>query len=170
MPAQLQRGVEKNLRDDYGLNPRQKRFAEEYAACGCGERAAVAAGYSAASARQEASRLLTNVNIITYLRTLQDQLSETRVLTATETKIFWSDVVRDDNQKMTDRLQASVHLARASGLFREQVEMETHPDPEGETRIFLPAIKNEDGSWLDPPGKRGNDIEIYDPDNEVRKD
>ncbi len=159
-----------NLRDDYGLNLRQRRFAEEYAASGCGERAATAAGYSVSSARQEASRLLTNDNIIKYIRTLQDQLSETRVLTATETKIFWSDVVRDDNQKMADRLQASVHLARASGLFREHVEMDIHPDPEGETRIFLPAIRNEDGSWLDPPGKRGDSIEIYDPDAEVHED
>ena len=158
------------MRDDYGLTPRQKRFVEEYAACGCGERAAVAAGYSAASARQEASRLLTNDNIIMYLRTLQNQLSETRVLTATETKMFWSDVVRDDNQKMTDRLQASVNLARASGLFREHVEMDIHPDSEGETRIFLPAIRNEDGSWLVPPGKRGNGIEIYDPDARDEED
>lgn len=157
------------MRDNYGLTPRQKRFVEEYATCGCGERAAVAAGYSASSARQEASRLLTNDNIIMYLRTLQDQLSETRVLTATEAKMFWSDVVRDDNQKMADRLQASVHLARASGLFREHVEMDIHPDSEGETRIFLPAIRNEDGSWLDPPGKRGDGIEIYDPGAEVRE-
>ena len=152
------------MKDDYGLTPRQKRFAEEYAACGCGERAAVAAGFSASSARQEASRLLTNVNVIKYLRTLQDQLFETRVLTARETKIFWSDVIRDDSQKMSDRLQASVHLARASGLFRERVEMDIHPDNKGGTQIFLPAIKNEDGSWLDPPGKRGLGITIYDPD------
>ncbi len=158
------------MRDDYGLTPRQKRFAEEYAARGCGERAAVAAGYSAASARQEASRLLTNDNIIKYIRTLQDQLSETRVLTASETKIFWSDVIRDDSQRMSDRLQASVHLARASGLFREQVEMDIHPDPEGETRFFLPAIRNEDGSWLDPPEKKGDCIVIYDPDAEVSED
>lgn len=158
------------MKDDFGLTPRQKRFAEEYAGCGCGERAALAAGYSASSARQEASRLLTNANIVKYLRTLQDQLSETRVLTATETKMFWSDVVRDDSQKMSDRLQASSNLARASGLFRERVEMDIHPDDAGGTRIFLPAIRNEDGSWLDPPGKRGHGVVIYDPDAEERED
>ena len=126
------------------LTPRQKKFCELYAMDPCGERAAVQAGYQNKSARQQASRLLTNANIINYIREIQEALSDTRILTATETKIFWSDVVRDETQKMSDRLQASAHLAKSGGFFLTAIEMDIHNEKRKTTLICLPAIPGKD--------------------------
>ena len=56
------------------LNPRQKRFVEEYLRLGSGKAAAVAAGYSARSAEQQASRLLTMPEVQAYRREMEQKL------------------------------------------------------------------------------------------------
>ena len=116
------------------LTPRQKLFCEYYAMDPCGEKAAVLAGYQKNSARQQASRLLTNANIKKYIREIQEAESEFRVLTATEIRMFWSSVVRDETQRMSDRLQASVNLAKSSGIFQTAVKMDVH-DEEGKNTL-----------------------------------
>ena len=57
-----------------GLNPRQKRFVEEYLRLGSGKDAAVAAGYSAKAAEQQASRLLSMPEVQAYRRELEQKL------------------------------------------------------------------------------------------------
>lgn len=137
------------------LTPKQKKFCEIYAMDPCGERAAIAAGYESKSARQQASRLLTNENIIIYIRELQETMSSARILTATETRMFWSDIIKDEKQKMSDRLQASLLLAKSGGLFRTSVEMNLHHEEKPSTLICLPAIPGED------PPRRGKNTWIY---------
>lgn len=57
------------------LKPKQIRFCEYYVALGGNAtKAAIAAGYSEKSARQQGSRLLTNVDIVAYTRVLQKLL------------------------------------------------------------------------------------------------
>lgn len=56
------------------LNPRQRRFVEEYLRCGIGKEAAISAGYSPKSAEQQASRLLTMPEVQTYRRELEQKL------------------------------------------------------------------------------------------------
>ena len=57
------------------LKPKQIRFCEYYVALGGNAtKAAIAAGYSEKSARQQGSRLLTNVDIVVYTRVLQKLL------------------------------------------------------------------------------------------------
>ena len=57
-----------------GLNPRQKRFVEEYLRLGSGKEAAVAAGYSPKGAEQQASRLLSLPEVQAYRRELEQKL------------------------------------------------------------------------------------------------
>jgi len=45
------------------LNPKQKKFVREYCRCLNATQAAIAAGYSKNTARQQGARLLSNVNI-----------------------------------------------------------------------------------------------------------
>ena len=142
------------------LTPRQRKFSEIYAMDPCGERAAILAGYKSKSARQQASRLLTNANILAYIREIQDSLSDYRIMTATETKMFWSDVARDQTQKMSDRLQASSLLAKSGGLFRTAVNVELHKEEKHHTLICLPAIPG-----VDPP-RRTENVWIYGEDEE----
>jgi len=56
------------------LNPRQKRFVQEYLRCGIGKEAAIAAGYSQKSAEQQASRLLAMSEVQAYRREMEQKL------------------------------------------------------------------------------------------------
>lgn len=60
------------------LNKKQQKFVEEYLQCWNATKAATAAGYSANSARQQGSRLLTNADIDAEIR---DRLAELQVST-----------------------------------------------------------------------------------------
>ena len=56
------------------LNPKQKKFVEEYLRIGSGKDAAVAAGYSPKSAESQASRLLAMSEVQEYRRELEQKL------------------------------------------------------------------------------------------------
>lgn len=49
--------------DDRGLTPRQAAFVREYLVDNNGAQAAIRAGYSSDAAKEQAARLLTNVNV-----------------------------------------------------------------------------------------------------------
>lgn len=60
------------------MNPKQKRFADEYLIDLNGTQAAIRCGYSAKTAAEQASRLLTDVRITAYIKergqTIADKL------------------------------------------------------------------------------------------------
>lgn len=58
------------------LNDKQKRFCEEYLVDLNATQAAIRAGYSENTAKEQASRLLTNVNLQEYLTTLRLELQQ----------------------------------------------------------------------------------------------
>ena len=82
------------------LSARHKAFCNEYVLSKNGAKSAVAAGYSARSARITASKLLTKPNIQTALRARQQEI---------ETQL---QVTR---QGVLDGLQEAIELARAQG-------------------------------------------------------
>jgi phage terminase small subunit len=51
-----------------GLSDKQKKFAREYLKCLCATQAAIAAGYSKKTAKQQGSRLLTNADIVRFVQ------------------------------------------------------------------------------------------------------
>jgi phage terminase small subunit len=105
------------------LTPKQKAFCEYYAANGGnGTQAAIDAGYSENSATVEGSRLLTNANVLEYIEELANPIENKRIADANEIKEFWSSVMREDAEKMNDRLKASELLAKSGGMFIERVE------------------------------------------------
>lgn len=122
------------------MTDRQRRFAEEFAACGNGAKAAREAGYSSKTARSQGQRLLTNADILQYIRQLQDQAAAARIVSATQIKAFWSDTVNDPTQKTADRLKASELLARSAGLF-----LHVRPGAgDGTGRLAVGEISGED--------------------------
>ena len=143
----------------YSLTPRQQRFCEYYAVDPCGERAAISAGYQPKSARQQSARLLTYDNVQAYLRQLQMPKTKDRILSVTEVRAFWSSVVLDETQKMSDRLQASSFLAKSEGLFLSTIKHD-FSSAKSETRIFLPIRDDSD----EVPGPNGRNVFLYDPD------
>ncbi len=111
-----------------GLNERQRKFCELYAASGNASQAAIRAGYSAASAATNSDKLLKNTNVQQYLLQLSEQATSNRIATATERQEFWTAIMRgevqdgDNPAKLTDRIKASELLGKAHGDFIERVE------------------------------------------------
>lgn len=129
------------------MNERQRRFAEHYAADPNATEAAKAAGYSPQTARSAGQRLLTNVDILQHIKTLQNERAEARIITPAQAKAFWSDIVNNPNEKTSDRLKASELLAKAAGAFsitaiKEKVTVSCGTDDD-DVIIYLPAIQDE---------------------------
>ncbi len=118
------------------MNDRQKRFCEEYAACGNGAEAARRAGYAERGARQHADRLLTNVDIQKYIHELRDQAAQLRIASIHEVKAFWSDTMNDTEERTKERLKASELLARADGVFLKPEEQATRTAGDNEQVVF----------------------------------
>lgn len=64
-----------------GLTDKQRRFAEEYLLDSNATQAAIRAGYSAKTAEQQGSRLLSNVKVRAHVNGLQAKVSERVELT-----------------------------------------------------------------------------------------
>lgn len=99
------------------MTDRQKRFAELFASCGNAAEAARRAGYSTRTARSQAQRLLTNADILAYVRQLQDQAAAGRIASMIQVRAYWSDVLNNPAEKTADRLRAGELLAKAAGAF-----------------------------------------------------
>lgn len=128
-----------------GLNDRQKRFCEFFASNGGnGTQAAIDAGYSPQAARQQAARLLTNANILSYVRDLQDQAAAVRVKTVIQTKAFLSDVIDDDAAAMGIRVNAAKILLQSSGALFKENAAEVHLHTSDDVVIYLPAIESDE--------------------------
>lgn len=125
----------------------QRRFAQEFAVCGNAAEAARRAGYSPKTARSQGQRLLTKVDILDYVRELQETTEATKIASVREIKLFWSSLMNDPEQRTADRLKASELLARSAGLFVR-----------GSDEVIFGAFS--DSSDEDP-----GDVLIYLPDN-----
>lgn len=70
------------------LSPKQEIFCQEYLVDLNGRQAAIRAGYSPKTANEQASRLLTNVNIVAHIQKLMDQR-------ANRTAVVSDDILRE---------------------------------------------------------------------------
>lgn len=163
------------------MNARQRSFCEHYAACGNAAEAARRAGYSEKTARQQGERLLTNVDILAYVKLLQDKAAAVRVADMLEVKGVWTDVLRNDSAKAADRLKAGELLARAAGEFAGQQKASvTERSTDGSeaaqqdqqqfvARIVLPwngrspfnAVETDDGEIVPLSGAESDDVWTY---------
>jgi len=124
------------------MNSKQKAFAEYYAASGNAALAARQAGYSEKTARSQGQRLLTNADILGYIREIQERAAEERVANINQVKAYWSDVLRDPKEKTTNRIRAGELLARSAGAFgKDEIGSSV---VENDVIIYLPSISEED--------------------------
>lgn len=138
------------------MNDRQRRFAEAFAACGNAARAAREAGYSEKTARSQGQRLLTNADILKYVRELQDQAAAGRIASMLQVRAFWSDVLNDPAEKTADRLRAGELLAKASGAF-----IHVRPGPDDDVgRMAMGAVDGEDVVIYLPEVGREEDFQV----------
>ena len=105
------------------LNAKRRAFCEEYVICLNGTQAAIAAGYEEATAGQEASRLLKDVRVRSYIAELQGQKRKLQEIRAEDILEELHEIAFDDKNPMKDRLRALEMLAKHKALLTEKIEV-----------------------------------------------
>lgn len=141
------------------MNERQRRFAEIYVECGNAAEAARRAGYSERTARSIGQRLLTFVDVQSYVRELQEQLAAKRIADAREVREFLTGIMRDEDEKTNARLRASNTLLRAAGGYMPPVAVSAEdgePEEEHGDGLIIMLPWTGDGpftAWRDRAGE-----------------
>ena len=103
-------------------DPRQEKFCRLMAVGGkTQEQAAIDAGYSAKSARQAASRLLTKAQTVTEEKIADEQKDIIDELS--KLRKFWLEVIDDKEERMNNRLKASELYGKSIAAFVEKREV-----------------------------------------------
>lgn len=113
------------------LSEQQKAFCEYYVINLNATQAAVEAGYSEKTARQQGSRLLSNVYIQEYIKVLLEELEDKRIAKAVEVMEFLTSTMRgeikdqfDLDPSLQDRMKAAELLGKRYKLFTDKHEIE----------------------------------------------
>lgn len=69
-----------------------------------------------------ASKLVANANIAIRISELRDKAAEPSIMTAKERMAWLTDVIKSEDQVMSDRLKASDQLNRMQGEYVQKVE------------------------------------------------
>lgn len=102
------------------MTPKQKKFIELYS--GNATEAATLAGFSPKTAYSQGQRLLKNVEIVEQIRQRENKYISTIAADRQERQGFWTSLMRNPEERTSDRLKASELLAKSEGDFLERVE------------------------------------------------
>ena len=108
-----------------GLTTKQKRFIECFDVNAT--EAARQAGYSPRTVRTVGCENMTKPDIVAAIREREEKRVNSLILSREERQIFWSNVVRDPDEDMKNRLKASELLGRSEADFMEKVFDATPP-------------------------------------------
>lgn len=103
-----------------GLTTKQRRFVEAYA--GNATEAAIAAGYSKKTARVIGMENLTKPAIAEAIRKQEEKLESLRIADREERQEFFTAIMRNADEKTSDRLKAGEILSRIGGDFLDRVD------------------------------------------------
>lgn len=123
------------------MSLKQQRFADDYIISGNATQAAVKAGYSSKYANTNASKLLQNTTIKSYIDERLAQLASDKVATQEEVLTYLTSVMRGETQEQTlcsigelgqevididvgakDRIKAAELLGKRFRMWTEKVE------------------------------------------------
>lgn len=104
-----------------GLTAKQKRFVEAYD--GNATQAAIAAGYSQKIARQMGQVNMTKRVILAEIKARETVRCTPLIASRAERQQFWTNVMRDKEQQMRDRLKAAELLGKSEADFVERQEI-----------------------------------------------
>lgn len=141
------------------LTEKQKKFADYYIELGNATQAAIKAGYSSKYANTNASKLLQNTTIKSYIDERLSQLASERIVSAEEVLEFLSSVMRNEQKEEVlkgvgmgeqakthievsakDRVKAAELLGKRYALFTDKNEMTVTEAP-----VFLDDLSDPDG-------------------------
>lgn len=132
------------------LNQRQIAFCEAYIAGTSAAEAARKAGYSDRTSRSIGQRLLTFVDIQNYIEQRNTEIKAANTADIEEIRTYWTQTMRDSDEKTVDRLKASELLARSQGIFLERTESEVNISGKSSpVVIYLPHNGREEVGGID---------------------
>lgn len=111
------------------LNARDKKFADEYIRTGNVTQSAIKAGFAESTARDRAAEWLNpnsksvKPQIIEYISEMNKKIEKTKIADMKEIQEFWTDVFRNSDLEMKDRIKTSELLAKVQGAFIESVNI-----------------------------------------------
>lgn len=124
------------------MNRKQKKFADEYLIDCNATQAAIRAGYSPKTAKQVGQRLLTNVDLSTYIEQQLEQIHNEKTADAQEVLEYLTAVMRGehteqvlrlvgegvqtiDNMEVSakDKLKAAELIGKRYGMFKDNVNV-----------------------------------------------
>ncbi len=111
-------------KDGVTVTERQKKFAEYYAQCGNAAQSAIQAGYSKKYANTNASKLLQNTTITEYIKQLTEDAQTARIMTARERQAILSDIAKDAQNELSDRIRAIDTLNKMTGEYVAKIQAE----------------------------------------------
>lgn len=106
------------------MTERQKKFAEYYAQCGNAAQSAIQAGYSKKYANTNASKLLQNTTITEYIKQLTEDAQTARIMAARERQAILSDIAKDAQNELSDRIRAIDTLNKMTGEYTQKVSID----------------------------------------------
>lgn len=124
------------------MNDRQRAFCQYYAADPDGTAAAIKAGYSKRTAAAIASENLRKPELLEYIKELQAEAESARVADLVEVKRFWTETMRDEEQRVEFRLKASELLAKSSGEFVQRVDLTAQVEAQVEEDVVFYIPEN----------------------------
>ncbi len=123
------------------MSLKQQRFADEYIISGNATNAAIKAGYSSKYANTNASKLLQNTTIKSYIDERLAQLASDKIATQKEVLTYLTSVMRGETQEQTlcgigelgqeivdidvsakDRIKAAELLGKRFRMWTEKIE------------------------------------------------
>ena len=141
------------------LTEKQKKFADYYIELGNATQAAIKSGYSSKYANTNASKLLQNTTIKSYIDERLSQLASERIVSAEEVLEFLSSVMRNEQKEEVlkgvgmgeqakthievsakDRVKAAELLGKRYALFTDKTEVAITEMP-----VFVDDIGEPDG-------------------------
>ena len=105
------------------LNSRQKSFCEYYVASGNATESAIKAGYSEKYTNKNVSKIRQNTAVQEYIKELQEKAKTNRIMTAVERREFLTEVIKNGNEKVQDRLKALDILNKMDGEYIEKMQL-----------------------------------------------
>lgn len=101
--------------DQHQLNDRQRLFVLSYIKSGNGRQSAIEAGYSEASAEQQASRLLTNAKVKAAIAYGRQQLEKAVMLDAEGIARMWADIATADPGELVQNIHGACRYCYGAG-------------------------------------------------------
>ena len=105
------------------LNARQKSFCEFYVASGNATESAIKAGYSEKYTNKNVSKIRQNTAVQEYIKELQEKAKTNRIMTAVERREFLTEVIKNRNERLQDRLKALDILNKMDGEYIEKMQL-----------------------------------------------